>query len=147
MKCEESDTHLLDLIHDELDAPVRAEVLRHLAGCPACALRYCQLRADLEGVSMSAEAPPPILRRKVRRAVELAFRPPWWRRAVDVWRRPIPAYGIVVASVAPVVAWAAISFGPAVLGDPPAPAPTPAPSPRIIDYDAMVPLTPHDVLL
>ncbi|MEZ4448510.1 MAG: zf-HC2 domain-containing protein [Nannocystaceae bacterium] len=145
MTCPQSDAHLIDLIHDELDAETQAELLRHLAGCSGCALRFCQLRADLEGVTMSAEAPPPALRRRVRREIERTFRPPLWRRALDLGRRPVPAYGVVVASLAPVIAWVALSFA----AGPPSASPTPASNhlPRIIDYDSMVPLTPRDVLL
>jgi len=140
MKCEDYQSLLIDHAYDELSAPARAEVGQHLAGCPTCALEYCRLRADLDGIALAAREPPPALRLRLRAEVERTFRPPWWRRAWGVALRPVPAYALLVAVLVPALAWLATDTR--RLGREPA-LPTREFLPlHIGDYDATAPLLP-----
>lgn len=93
------------LIHHayaELGPAERAPLLRHLARCPACALEYCRLLADLDGIQASLDDPPAALGRRVRSALERELRPRGMRRIVAALRRPIPAYALAAALLLPV---------------------------------------------
>lgn len=137
MNCQQCDDHLIDLIYDELDPPTRAAVVGHLAGCPTCALASYRLRADLDGIShATSEAPPPALRARVRAAAAASFRPPWWRRTLASGLRPVPAYGLAVAALAPILLWAAVQ---AWTARTPA-LPTAIARPVVADYDASAPV-------
>jgi anti-sigma factor RsiW len=144
MNCQQCDESLIDYTVAELAPEARAAVARHLAGCPTCALAACRLRADLEGVSHAADlAPPPELRARVRAAAAATFHPPWWRRTLAAGLRPVPAYGLAVASMIPVIAWAALQMFTHR-------EPTAAPHARpaiVSDYDASAPIArPWNVL-
>jgi len=78
----------------------------HLARCAACALEYCRLLADLDGMQAALEEPPPALGRKVRAAVERELRPRGLRRLSSALRRPIPAYALAAALLLPLALWA-----------------------------------------
>jgi anti-sigma factor RsiW len=132
MNCETCQSELIDFEHGELSPQRRAEVAQHLAGCPDCALESCRLRADLEGIIEAyAEAPSPDVRDRLRDRVEVAVRPRWWTRMLDVVRQPVPAYAAVAVAVAPLLVWGALS-----LKDSTKPVHPPSP-PAITDYDGV----------
>ncbi|MCA9639016.1 MAG: hypothetical protein KC420_23470, partial [Myxococcales bacterium] len=86
------------------------------------------------------------VRRRIRAEVERSFGPRWWHQVAAFWSRPIPAYGVVVASLIPVVLWVATSLRPGSYGGA-APVAEVEPStrpPALTDYDSMVPLLPED---
>lgn len=146
MNCQQCDEQLIDYVFAELAPDARAAVARHLAGCPTCAVASCRLRADLEGVAHAeALAPPPAVRARVRAAAEAAFskRPAWWRRPLAAVLRPVPAYGLAIASLLPVAVWAAAhALTPRHLPPPTTPHPV-----VVADYDASAPIVrPPNVL-
>ncbi|MCA9691066.1 MAG: zf-HC2 domain-containing protein [Myxococcales bacterium] len=153
LRCEDCQAALVDYVFGELPAEPRGAVSRHLTSCPACALAFCRHREDLEGLSSEyAEAPSARVREALRRRVADEFTPGLWRRLVEVCTRPVPAYGVVLAACAPVVAWLFLSTGS------PRPRPSPEPDaraelhessrpPRIADYDASFVLPPDPDLL
>lgn len=140
MDCEQCDGSLIDHAHAELAPEVRAAVTRHLAECAACAVAFCRLRADLDGVLLAADAAPPAaVRQRLRAEVERSFRPTWWRRALAQVCRPVPAYVVLAALAIPAALWLARAAGPS--------ADTAAPAPRLRGYDAAAPLTaPREIL-
>lgn len=146
MKCEDIEPLLIDHAYAELAAEQRAGVTRHLADCPACALAFCRLRADLDGVlQIASEAPPERLRLRLRAGVERDFRPPWWRRAWGVVLRPVPAYALLVAALVPALAWLASDARGRLTDDPRGPAEI---QPlRMQGYDAAAPLLPPRPIL
>jgi anti-sigma factor RsiW len=138
MNCQQCDERLIDYVVAELAPDERAAVARHLAGCPTCAVASCRLRADLDGVAQAAAmSPPPALRARVRAAAAASFRPPWWRRTLASGLRPVPAYGLAVASLLPVIVWASVHAW-ADRTDHPTPTSRPV---VVADYDASAPLT------
>ncbi len=146
LDCASCDEHLIDYAYQELAEAMRSKVARHLADCPTCALAYCRLRADLDGVLEAvSEAPPHAVRRRLRDQLERSFGPSLWTRAVALWRRPVPAYGMVLASLVPVVFWLATALRatPVVAAAPVITSP-PSRPPALIDYDSMLPLLPED---
>jgi anti-sigma factor RsiW len=137
MNCQQCDEQLIDFVFAELAPDPRADLVRHLAECPTCALASYRLRADLDGLSHAGEhAPPPALRARVRSAVAAEFRPPWWRRTLASGLRPVPAYGLAVAALAPILVWAAVH---ALTVRAPAP-PAADLRPVLADYDASAPV-------
>lgn len=111
MNCDACEPELIDYAHGEIDDETRTEVARHLAGCSACALEYCRLQADLQGiVAAHAEAPRARVYHMLRRKVAAAHGPSWWLRTREVFARPVPMYGAVLAGLLPVVAWVATSW-------------------------------------
>jgi anti-sigma factor RsiW len=142
---------LIDYAHGELEleGESRTNVARHLAGCPECALEYCRLQADLQGiVEANTEAPRArvyhMLRRRV--ATEHGRRTPWWQRARRAITRPIPMYGAVLASLVPVLVWVAATWS-RPHAEPPRAALPPARDAALTDYDATEVLPAHrDVL-
>lgn len=144
MNCQQCDEHLIDYVVAELAPAERAAVAAHLAGCPTCALASCRLRADLEGVTHAATiSPPPALRARVRAAAAATFKPPWWRRSLTAVLRPVPAYGLAIASLLPVLVWAGVHTWTTRSLSPPAVA-----RPVVVaDYDASAPIVrPWNVL-
>jgi hypothetical protein len=91
--------------YGELELAQRARLLHHLARCSACALEYCRLLADLDGIQASLEDPPAALGRKIRAAVERELRPRGLRRVAFALRRPIPAYALAAALLLPLAMW------------------------------------------
>ncbi len=146
LDCASCDEYLIDYAYQELAASLRSEVARHLADCPTCALAYCRLRADLDGVLEAViEAPPHAVRRRLRDELTRSFGPSFGARILALWRRPVPAYGMVVASLVPVMFWLATALraSPVVAAAATAGLP-PARPPALIDYDSMLPLLPED---
>ena len=144
LSCTACDELLIDHVYGETESAQRGAVARHLAECSSCALAFCRLKADLDGVLAAAvEAPPAALRRRIRTEVARSFGRRWWDRALELWRRPVPAYGMLLASLVPMLAWAALSARPPAIADDAAPDRAPRP-PALIDYDSMVPLLPED---
>lgn len=134
MNCDDCDVLLIDHAHGELGPEERAAVTRHLAACPGCAVAFCRLRADLDGVlQATAEAPPPGVRARLRAEVERSFRPTWGRRVWSAFARPVPAYALLAALALPAAVW--------VVAVVRAPEPLPAAGPpRLHSYDAAAPL-------
>lgn len=140
MRCEDCEPLLIDHAHGELDPPTRAEVTRHLAACPNCAVAFCRLRADLDGVlAATSEAPPPAVRARLRAEVERSFRPTWRRRAWAAFARPVPAYALLVALVLPAALWLVAARVPERA--------TASGPPRVSGYDAAAPLLPERPIL
>jgi anti-sigma factor RsiW len=141
---------LVDHAHRELEPDLQVEVARHLTQCPTCAVEFCRLQADLEGIlDAHYEMPPPRVKSALRRRVAAELAPPWWRRVATTLRRPVPMYGAVLAALVPAVLWF-LSAGPIVatrdaeLAPSRASAAGPA---RVTDYDATTVLPAHrDVL-
>lgn len=106
MNCDDHRALLTHHAYAELGPTERGPLLMHLARCPACALEYCRLLADLDGVQASLEDPPAALGRKVRAAVERELRPRGLRRLSSALRRPIPAYALAAALLLPLALWA-----------------------------------------
>lgn len=146
MKCEDCQPVLIDHAYAELAPEEGAAVARHLAGCPTCALAFCRLRADLDGVlQVASEAPPERLRLRLRAEVERSFRPPWWRRARGVVLQPVPAYALLVAALVPALAWLASDARGRLGADPQLSAES---EPlRMRGYDAAAPLLPRRPIL
>lgn len=139
MHCEHCESLLIDHAHAELAPAEHAEVTRHLAHCPACAVASCRLRADLEGLlQATSEAPPPALRARLRREVERSFRPSWRRRALATLARPVPAYAVLAALALPAALWFLTLARPATATEGP---------PRLSGYDAAAPLRLHRPIL
>lgn len=144
LECDACDELLIDFAHGELAARERVAVTLHLAGCSRCALEFCRLRADLDGVLEAiVEAPPQAVRRRIREEVARSFGPRWWERLSALWLRPVPAYGVVLASLIPLVLWAAAALRPEV-GEGARADVEPERPPALSDYDSMVPLLPED---
>ena len=113
MNCEDCKPHLIDHAFDELPAQTAQPVARHLAECADCALEFCRLRADLDGVAEAyQESPQPKVAQQLRARVQTEFAPPWWRRMLAPLRRPIPVYGALAAAVVPVAIWIGIDSVP-----------------------------------
>jgi anti-sigma factor RsiW len=99
---------LVDHAHGELDPAAAREVAEHLGHCGECATAYCRLQSDLGGiVSAHVETPRKDVRDALRRRVEREFAPAWWRRAIGVFVRPVPAYGALMVALIPVLLWVA----------------------------------------
>jgi anti-sigma factor RsiW len=105
MNCDDHRALLTHHAYAELGPAERGPLLRHLARCSACALEYCRLLADLDGIQASLEDPPVALGRKVRAALERELRPRGIRRISSALRRPIPAYALAAALLLPIVLW------------------------------------------
>ncbi len=145
LSCAACDELMIDHVYGETGDEDRVAVARHLATCSTCALEFCRLKADLDGVlEATVMAPPGALRRRVRDEVAKSFGPSWTSRLLDLWRRPVPAYGVVFASLIPVMIWVAATLRPGVASSP-APDSGESRPPALIDYDSMVPLLPEDL--
>jgi len=105
MNCDDQRALLIHHAYAELGPAERAPLSRHLARCPACALEYCRLLADLDSIQASLEDPPAALGRQVRAALERELRPRGIRRIVAALRRPIPAYALAAALLLPIALW------------------------------------------
>lgn len=140
MDCEQCEEALIEYAHAELTPAARLEVTRHLAECTGCAVAFCRLRADLDGVLLAAgTAPPAAVRQRLRAEVERSFRPRWWRQALAQVRRPVPAYVVFAALAIPAVVWFMRDLAPS--GD------SEVEAPRLRGYDAAAPLAmPREVL-
>ncbi|HEY8376646.1 MAG TPA: zf-HC2 domain-containing protein [Nannocystis sp.] len=140
MNCKQCEAALIEYAHDELTPAARLEVTLHLAECAGCAVAFCRLRADLDGVLLAAQkTPPAAVRERLRAEVERSFRPRWWRRALAQVRRPVPAYVVFAALAIPAVVWWMREF--ALSGEPG------TETPRLRGYDAAAPLSmPREVL-
>lgn len=147
MDCPDCEPKLIDYASHELPEDERIEVARHLTGCGRCAVEYCRLQADLEGIAEAhAEAPRPGVFEALRREVAREHRPRWWTRSLRVLARPVPMYGAVLVSLIPAALWwAATHRGPDSATEPTT---TAAPStPTLTDYDATeLPPAHRDVL-
>ncbi len=145
LSCSACDALMIDHAYGETGDDDRVAVARHLATCSTCALAFCRLKADLDGVlEATVMAPPGALRRRIRAEVAKSFGPRWTTRLLDLWRRPVPAYGVVFASLIPVMIWVAATFRPATEAVSVEVSRDSRP-PALIDYDSMVPLLPEDL--
>lgn len=96
------------LIHEDLIAyhfatasdEVRERIDVHLVACTACLRAYLRVKHHIERGASLAERPSAGLRQKLRRDVELAFRPSAPERVRRWFSRPIPLYqGLAAAAV------------------------------------------------
>ncbi|MEM7159818.1 MAG: zf-HC2 domain-containing protein [Myxococcota bacterium] len=149
MKCSECEALLIDHASRELEEPARTEVARHLSECSSCALSYCRLQADLEGlIEAHVEAPRQRVFHELRRQVAAEYAPSWRTRTWLALRRPVPMYGAVLASLIPAVLWLVSASRPTPESTSPPPTSSlPSPSPTLTDYGATEPPPGHrDVL-
>lgn len=111
MNCHDVAANLIDYAHDELDLSEAREITAHLSTCRDCALQFCQLRADLAGISPAlSEAPRLEVRAKLMGQVDREFRSPFWKRLAAQAFRKVPAYGLAVAALIPIAVWVATSW-------------------------------------
>lgn len=146
MHCPDCEPRLIDYASHELPEQERAAVAGHLASCSGCALEYCRLQADLEGiVEAHSETPRAPVYRQLRRQVAREFGPSRWERARGLLLRPVPMYGVVLASLVPAVLWAftaarSLPSRPHAGASPPT---TTTPSATLTDYGATEPPPGH----
>jgi anti-sigma factor RsiW len=108
VNCEECQQNLIDHVHEELEPPVHKSISIHLAQCSDCALEFCRLRADVEGIARAyEETPAPQTADRLRRRVERHFAPPWWRRLARALKQPVPVYAAAAAAAVPMLVWLA----------------------------------------
>lgn len=144
MHCPDCESRLIDYASHELPEQERAAVAGHLATCSGCALEYCRLQADLEGiVEAHAEAPRADVYRQLRHEVAREFGPSRWERARALLLRPVPMYGAVLASLVPVVLWVLTVARSSPVFVEPERAPATPPSATLTDYDATEPPPGH----
>ena len=144
MHCPDCEPRLIDYACHELPDEERAAVAGHLASCSGCALEYCRLQADLEGiVDAHTEAPRVRVYHQLRREVAQEFGPSRWVRTRRLLLRPVPMYGAVLVSLIPAVLWVltAVRTSPVHPGSEPA-SPSP-PQATLTDYDATEPPPAH----
>jgi anti-sigma factor RsiW len=150
MLCESVRDQMHELVFDELDPDVRAQLVEHVTQCAECALEHARWSLDLAAIGPAWEVEPPErVAIALRDRVERAF-VPWWGRALGMLRRPVPAYGVVAAFVIPLVLWsvarppapAAETAEPATIvvtpfaPEPDASTAAEVPPPRVVGYDA-----------
>jgi anti-sigma factor RsiW len=151
MSCDDCQDHLIDFAHRELDEPTHRTVASHLAQCADCALEYCRLQADMQGIASAHtdDAPSSHVAAALREKVAAAVAPSFGRRALSSLRRPVPMYGALLAASVPLAMWFAAWLAMAP-GDSAHPTNPPAPrlgDPAITHYDASrVPDAHRDVL-
>lgn len=134
MKCEDCKGHLIEHAHDELDSAAAGAVARHLATCSACALEFCRLRADLDGVARAYDrSPRRAVTEQLRARVQAHVAKPRPPRVLAWLRRPVPAYGALAAAAAPIVMWLGLNLAHSPEGTDAVHSPTPA---LIEAYDA-----------
>lgn len=147
MSCEHCQDHLIDFAHRELDEPTHRTVASHLAQCADCALEYCRLQADMQGIAAAHtdDAPSPHVAAALREKVAAAVAPSFPRRVLSSLRRPVPMYGALLAAAIPLAIWFAMALGSSARStDPPSPT---LGDPTITHYDASrVPDAHRDVL-
>jgi anti-sigma factor RsiW len=147
MMCRDCLDQLIDYAHGELPLDAAGALARHLAACSACALEYCRLQADLQGIlEAHDEAPRPRVFHALRRRVAREVAPPWWKRTLRPLLRPVPMYGAVLAAVVPIAIWAA-SAASRPHAPPTETHPAASRGATLTDYDATAVLPAHrDVL-
>ncbi len=142
MNCDDTLEKLSDHHHETLATDEAVAVAEHLGACGGCAQAYCRLQAQLRGIGAAfAERPSSRTRAALRAAVAAEFTPKRTQGLFSFLRRPVPAYGAVLAAALPLVAWLATRpVEPKAIdaAQPPAPA-------RIHDYGATVPLFDRNV--
>ncbi|MEX1366170.1 MAG: zf-HC2 domain-containing protein [Nannocystaceae bacterium] len=110
MDCKDCEPRLIDYASHELREDERGGVARHLAGCSDCALEYCRLQADLEGIAEAhAEAPRAEAFQALRTKVAAEHRPAWWTRTWRLLALPVPMYGALLVSLVPAALWLAMA--------------------------------------
>jgi anti-sigma factor RsiW len=139
MSCEDCRERLVLLLHDELEPDEARIVGAHVRDCDRCAIEYCRVHLDLNAVAAAHElAPPEHVRVALRARVAAHFAPRRWQRALGVLRRPVPAYGLAVAAMVPLLLWLGRPVEPATTSAEPAPleaAPRPSARPELSGYD------------
>lgn len=148
MTCDDCEPLLIDFAHGELDATQDARVAGHLGTCPACALEYCRLVADLRGIAVAHAdaAPRPEVAAALRSKVAAIVARPWWRRAIAPLGLRVPLYGALAAAAIPAALWLGAMRSPVDRTPQTTPSPLPS-SPTIDRYDATRPPAALDELL
>lgn len=104
--CQNCSELLIEFAHNELSRALYVVVASHLSACSGCALQFCQLRVDLDGITHAYTEPVPVqLRAAVRRRVLAKVRRPWWHRIGRLFLQPIPAYGALGLAMIPALLW------------------------------------------
>jgi anti-sigma factor RsiW len=105
MESRHPETELIAYLKDELAAPARETVARHLDGCAACRDTLAAFRKLLDGVA--ATAPPPVQWARYRAELRVRLEAETGRRRGWAWwRRPLPvavSAGLAAAVLAVVV--------------------------------------------
>lgn len=136
MNCDTCEPLLIDHLHGELANEERRPVAAHLTECSACALAYCRLAADVQGIAAAyAVQPSDSTRDRLRERVAAEFRPSVWRRMWRFVAQPVPAYGVACAAAIPLLLWA-VSPAPPATSETDEAAPAVSKPARILDYDA-----------
>jgi len=109
MNCQESRSHMPDLLSDDLDGKVAEQVHEHLHSCPACWQEWSELHETWSRLGLLPEAQPsPELRRNFYRRLEAsrkklatAGRPSWRERLRAAAQRllPAPTWRLAAASL------------------------------------------------
>jgi anti-sigma factor RsiW len=152
MHCPDCESQLIDYACHELPDSERAAMAGHLAQCSGCALEYCRLQADLEGITeANTQAPRARVFHQLRRELAREYGASWWARARGLFVRPVPIYGAVLVSMVPVALWVfsvalAVPSLPTTTSSPGTPsstAPGTPPSATLTDYGATEPSPAH----
>lgn len=138
MDCPNCEAQLIDYTSGELGDDERVAIARHLADCPTCAMEYCRIQADLDGIAQAhCETPRPEVFAALRKQVAAEVRPSMPTRAWRMLARPVPMYGVLLATLIPAGIWLVTANIPrpsAVM--PKAPSLGAIATPTLIDYDA-----------
>lgn len=93
MNHDECQALLIDHHFGELDEARHRAVAAHLSTCATCALEFCRLRADLEGIeSLGAEAPSASVKARLRERVAAEFPPSLFERLGNLLGVRVPIY-------------------------------------------------------
>lgn len=112
MRCEDTQSALIDFYYQELDTAGHRSVSAHLVSCPGCAAEYRLLHVDLSAAEASWSAEPsPALHAALRARAEEAIAPTFWQRAMDALAVRVPVYQAAVAAAVIVVLWAGLGPG------------------------------------
>ena len=118
MNCDRYQLEIDDYADGALDAPARASLEAHLAGCPACRTASEEVQAIRHAAAaLERHVPPPQLWGRIAAAVEADSRRRWWQRALgglglDLGVPQLAAAAVAVAILAGVAAMAWRDLGP-----------------------------------
>lgn len=140
MSCETIQSKLIDYHYLELPREQLREIAEHLPECGACARSYCRIAVVSSQLDEELlESPSRRVEQAIAAQLERTFGPPWWRRALDGMRRPLPFYQWAMVTTLLLLLFAFLS------GVWSAPGTGGATEPALRDYDAshIVRVDPH----
>lgn len=93
MSCKEIQSALIDYHYGELPQERHRSISLHLPECGPCARAYCQLQIVTNELDDELlESPSPRVEEALAARVKKSFHQPWWRRALEGMRHPLPLY-------------------------------------------------------